>query len=843
MRPLTLSIEGFTSFREVTTVDFRDADYFALVGPTGSGKSSLIDAIAFALYGSVPRYDDRRLVAPIITQGRTEARVGLDFAVGADQYRVVRVVRAAGAGRGRGGGVRAGARRPVTSASKGATTKEARLERLVAGGADGETDAFEVLAGDADGVTAAVSALLGLSFEHFIKCVVLPQGAFARFLHDKPSARQDLLVELLGLGIYAELGQRANQEAAAATNRAALAEQQLARPPVSEATPSALAEATARLAELRRLQDDVVAAEPVLATLADRQAEAESAARAAEARGQLLAAVLTAAVDGPDGVDQLGVGLRAATAEVAAADAAVALAEQRTGEAEALLADLAPRASLEAAWRVHEDRDGVAANIEKGQRLTASLVATEAELAAEMEAATAALVTARQQREALLHAHQAASLTERLVAGAPCPVCLQVVNEVPVVAPLLDLDAAAHTLLLAEKVAEEAAGAHQEAVIRRAKGEEKLASLVERLATLDAALTESPDRRTLGTLLATVDDGEKTLASARQAERAARSHLREMTERLSVCQREAGRAWERFDGVRDAVAALGPPSIDRSDLPAAWETLVAWAQERRPQEDEASSSSLALVAQLVAERGSRLAALVASCRQAGVDAGPAVEASGGAAGGRPLGEILAGALAAAEAEVARRQTASSEAERLRADLVAAREEARLAHLLGQHLKSSGFEKWLLDEVLAELVSGATALLRELSSGAYSLTLDDSAGFAVIDHRNADLVRSARTLSGGETFLASVALALALADRLAGFAAEGAAPLEAIFLDEGFGTLDPDTLDTVAAAIENLAADGRVVGLITHVRDLADRIPVRFEVEKGPTTSTVRRVEG
>ena len=55
MRPLRLGLEGFTSFRDPTTVDFVNADYFALVGPTGSGKSSLIDAIAFALYGSVPR--------------------------------------------------------------------------------------------------------------------------------------------------------------------------------------------------------------------------------------------------------------------------------------------------------------------------------------------------------------------------------------------------------------------------------------------------------------------------------------------------------------------------------------------------------------------------------------------------------------------------------------------------------------------------------------------------------------------------------------------------------------------------------------------------------------------
>jgi exonuclease SbcC len=187
-------------------------------------------------------------------------------------------------------------------------------------------------------------------------------------------------------------------------------------------------------------------------------------------------------------------------------------------------------------------------------------------------------------------------------------------------------------------------------------------------------------------------------------------------------------------------------------------------------------------------------------------------------------------------------TALTEAVRLRSVVTASAAEAEVARALGQHLKAAGFEKWLLDEVLGQLVEGATEVLLELSSGAYALVLDGAGGFSVVDHRNAQAVRSARTLSGGETFLASLALALALADRLAGFAAEGAAPLEAIFLDEGFGTLDPDTLDTVAGAIENLAATGRVVGLVTHVRDLAERVPVRFEVEKGPATSTVRRVE-
>ena len=99
----------------------------------------------------------------------------------------------------------------------------------------------------------------------------------------------------------------------------------------------------------------------------------------------------------------------------------------------------------------------------------------------------------------------------------------------------------------------------------------------------------------------------------------------------------------------------------------------------------------------------------------------------------------------------------------------------------------------------------------------------------------------RTLSGGETFQASLALALALAEQLSGMAG-GVASLESIMLDEGFGTLDAATLDAVAATLENLAARGdRMVGVVTHVSALAERIPVRFEIHKDARTARVERV--
>ncbi len=183
MRPARLELEGFTAFRRPTVVDFAGVDLFALVGPTGAGKTSIVDALTFALYGSVPRLDDRRAVAPVISQNLTEARVRLDFTVDGTPHSAVRIVRAT-----RGG----------------ATTKEARLLR-------GE----EVVAGTADEVTEAVTGLLGLTFEHFTTCVSLPQGQFARFLHDKPRSRQDLLVRLLDLGLYDRVAAVARQRAAA----------------------------------------------------------------------------------------------------------------------------------------------------------------------------------------------------------------------------------------------------------------------------------------------------------------------------------------------------------------------------------------------------------------------------------------------------------------------------------------------------------------------------------------------------------------------------------------------------------------------------------------------------
>jgi exonuclease SbcC len=113
------------------------------------------------------------------------------------------------------------------------------------------------------------------------------------------------------------------------------------------------------------------------------------------------------------------------------------------------------------------------------------------------------------------------------------------------------------------------------------------------------------------------------------------------------------------------------------------------------------------------------------------------------------------------------------------------------------------------------------------------------GFSVADHDNAGEERSAHTLSGGETFLTSLALALELSEQIQ--SAAGAVTLGSIFIDEGFGTLDAETLETVAGALQTLPVGGRMVGIITHLAELTQQMPGRIIIDREQGGSRARVV--
>jgi len=178
-----------------------------------------------------------------------------------------------------------------------------------------------------------------------------------------------------------------------------------------------------------------------------------------------------------------------------------------------------------------------------------------------------------------------------------------------------------------------------------------------------------------------------------------------------------------------------------------------------------------------------------------------------------------------------------QAERLRERLEAVRTAFGCYRQLADDLRDDRFQEFLLQELFGELVIGASDRLLEMT-GRYRLQYEGG-NFFVVDEEHGGERRRAETLSGGETFLASLALALELSEQVCRHA--GGVVLESLFIDEGFGTLDPEALDKVAGVLDRLLETGRMVGIITHISELAIRLPARIEVTKTPSGSLLRTV--
>lgn len=790
MRPLRLSVEGFSAFRDRTDVDFDGVDLFAFVGATGAGKSSLIDAIVFALYGSVPRYADAKLVAPVITQGAVEARVRLDFELGGETYSATRVVR---------------------RTKTGATTAEARLEH-------GPT----VLADDARGMTTAVVDLIGLDLGQFTKCVVLPQGEFATLLHDGKADRQKLLVKLLDLGLYNQIAALARSRAKDASYKIeAIADQLAAAVGIGERIDAA----AARRDRLDGVIGRIDAAASELAAAAEEIAAADRDLAEHAALRRALGEVRA-----PAGLGDLATGRDRAAADLAVADDAEQRAAARVAEAAAARDGLGDAAALRAQRQRWEALDTLEGRVATGTIAVADQEAAIEPLAAALAEANERVRSAADDLDAARIAHAAAAVVAQIDIGDDCPVCGATVTEFrhhddTALVAATDAHSAA---MAAERTAREA---HDAAAFKLAGNREFLAKLTADRDEARAGLVDAPPVAELDGLLAGIAEADRDLAAARDDETAARSAVRAARTALDRADAALAEARRAYTAARDAVAASGPPS-PTDDLGADWTALVEWAADADAHAAAAAKTATERRQTADERRRSLLDELAADA----IDAGVSVS---------DPGRVRDACVTAREQAAAEHGQLAAQRDQL--EEVAARRDAlvesRDVHdVLARELGARNFEAWLLDEALDVLLAGASDWLDTLSSGRYALAVDDKHAFVVIDHANAAERRLARTLSGGETFLASLALALALAEGVGDLSASGGRRLDAIFLDEGFGTLDADTLDVVATAIEELGATGRMVGIVSHVPELAERVPVRFEVTKGAVSSSVERVE-
>ena len=177
MKVLKLRIEGFTCYRKPVELDFSELELFAITGPTGSGKSSLVDAIVFALYGKIPRLNTD--LSSVISQGAQRMSVLLEFTIGERQFKVARRLQ-----RNRG--------------------SQVILDELKQG-------TWEGIGSGVRQANQKINSLLGLDYDAFTRCIVLPQGAFEQFLQDS-KGRQDILIRLLGLEILGDMQRHAAKE-------------------------------------------------------------------------------------------------------------------------------------------------------------------------------------------------------------------------------------------------------------------------------------------------------------------------------------------------------------------------------------------------------------------------------------------------------------------------------------------------------------------------------------------------------------------------------------------------------------------------------------------------------
>jgi DNA repair protein SbcC/Rad50 len=799
MRPLKLEVEGFTSFRERLTLDLSGLDLFAITGATGAGKSSLIDALVFALYGQVPRVGKE--YRQLISHQAERLSVLLEFEVGGRGYRIARSARANNG--------------PV----------QVRLEHRNGKGWESSADRVKE-------IEAEVVKIVGLDYDAFTRSVVLPQGQFDAFLKGEPKERRKILVALLNLGVYEDMHRIANARAAEARREAEFIAGQLAVD-FKDATEEALA---ARVLGLAEAEKGACGLESAQAALAEGL---EMAGRVRAARREL--ATLLRDLEGEQAkvgkaevllaeADRKREGLEREAKEVAEALSACGFDAERHGTLLGArprvesLADVAPKAARLGLSVSDKGSalDGARAALAEADRLRPKAESAVAE-------ARAALEAARAERDGLRRRHSAVELRRHLKAGGACPVCEQTVKTVPrgTASGLEAAEAAVGKAEAAERATVDALGQARVGV-ERARGES--AGLEKELAQVEAQRKETAEacealRTTLGSAGWSVADlaDPKALLAALGRELKALEAARTERDRLEGRRRALEN--ERAGGAASLAAARAEAESAR--------TRAAELSSRRGAAQLALDSALTALAAL-AKRASWDGLAGAA---AGRDEVDALEARRAAV--QREAADLAGTIARLRAEAQQIERKIARAAELQQKKKALEASGALAQTLAQHLRADQFLAYVQEEALRLLAEDGSRHLHMLSQGRYSLVCEEQE-FAVLDHWNADSRRSVKTLSGGETFLASLALALALAESLARLSAEGRAgeALESLFLDEGFGALDAETLDVVVQAIEALQGGQRMVGIVTHIPELAERMPARLEVRRGPQSATV-----
>lgn len=849
MIPIRLELHNFMPYRDPAPLDFAGLHVACLAGENGAGKSALLDAITWALWGKArARRDDE-----LIHLGQTEMEVTFTFRLGENVYRVLR--------------------KRKQGARTGQTVLDVQVQQ---DGGDwrsiGEATVRET--------QAKIERLLRLDYETFINSALLLQGRADEFTTRTPAERKKVLADILGLQVWEAYEERARARVARLADQVAFFDQQIA-----EYTRD-IDQRPQHEQELHAAQGTVAAVSGELRAAEQAFAEVERTRRELRFNQEQLAALDRRVAGGLRDVQEAETELATRRARLEAAEELLAEREQIDADYAALLdaraADQAFNEKLRAQARLFERRGGLERAVAEARAELSSerrsldarlreldARAADAALAGRLESTRAELAAAeaRQQDRAGNQARRDAAADEMnqlrgrtavlqqeaqtikdrrgMIESATepvCPLCRQPLGE-------------GERAYLLESYARDLDVRREEYKVDQARIKE----LGDEVARLDEALKAlDRERRALGDL----QRQEASLAQRVQAAQAAAEQAAAERERLAALDAqiaqgdyaleeqaalkgvlaeliELGYDAAEHDRVRAWLAGLGPVESRWQDLQLA----LGGAVEMRERLAQARARAAQVQAALEEERQAQA--------RAQVEVGRLQEALRGSE------EREAEVARLREAEALARQKLGAAEQKVHAcdELVKtrenrARERAQTAAEQGAYQElalafgKKGVPAMIIEAAIPEIEEAANELLARMTDSRMHVRLETqrekvTGGIAeTLDIKISDELgtRDYALYSGGEAFRVNFAVRIGLSRLLA---RRAGAQLQLLVLDEGFGALDASGREQLIEAINAVKEDFQCVLVITHIEELRDVFPARIDVKKTEEGSVVQ----
>lgn len=764
MKPLQLTMRAFGAYADEQTIDFTllgDKNFFLIHGPTGSGKTTILDAISFALYGSASGdLRESKSLRSDYAPAEQKTEVEFTFKSGEHIYQVLR------------------APEQELKKQRGEGTRKvpaaAALFKLLS---DGSKDP---LAAKSDEVTKKVTEIIGFKAEQFRQIVLLPQGEFRRFLIAESKDRKAILETIFKTELYRRIETLLAERSSTIDNNYQTLKQQ--RQFILDSTECADSEQLDASIQL----------------LLQRQKEETAALQTAAAR--LTAAKLQL---------QQAQQLHNAFTEAAAAQAALlTLTEQRS----AVAAIKTEAAQAEKAALLEEIYNSALRAHKHNQEC--------------QTAAQNALQATLNTKNDLQELHRQLSEQLRQLDGQA-------------VTTAADLNKALE--LLNQRILQ----LHSEAA--------KLSGVTAELERLAAALADNEPCPVCGSL----QHPQPATVSAAQ-----RAALQRQTQIISNQTRALQQLQQQYQQTQLQLA--GCEATQKSTQTAAEAAMQEFSALRqhfkeRLEASDFDSQAAFLAAMRTEARRQQLQQTIAAYEQNLAAATDRLQRAQNAIDGKTAPELTACQDAEQQADALYRQLTAQTAvtakeltdlqaaqlrlQELEKQMGALQEAYQTAASLAETARGNNpsrltFSAFVLQAILDDVLQAANLRLTSMSRGRYSLSRTGD----VLDARRENglnievtdsftgVARPVKTLSGGELFLASLSLALGLSDVVQAYA--GGIRLDTILVDEGFGTLDSEALDMAIRTLTDLQKGGRLVGIISHVSELRERITARLEVIPG-----------